>query len=86
MKGASFASDIWSVGGVVIEMIGGMPPFADKYGRDMDVGELLKRIAIDGKPNYPTKITPLARDFLDQIFVPADKRPSADKLLQHPYV
>lgn len=65
MKGATFASDIWSVGGVVIEMIGGMPPFADKYGKDMDVGELLKKIATDGKPNYPTKITPLAKDFLD---------------------
>jgi mitogen-activated protein kinase kinase kinase 2 len=29
MKSVTFASDIWSFGGVVIEMIGGTPPYAD---------------------------------------------------------
>lgn len=45
MKTVSFASDIWSFGGVVIEMIGGTPPYADKYGPDIDVHELMKKIA-----------------------------------------
>lgn len=55
MKTVSFASDIWSFGGVIIEMIGGTPPYADKYGPDIDVHELMKKIALEEKPNYPSK-------------------------------
>lgn len=29
MKGHSFSADIWSVGGVVIEMISGHPPYSN---------------------------------------------------------
>lgn len=29
MKGHSFSADIWSLGGVVIEMISGHPPYAN---------------------------------------------------------
>ncbi|CAK88137.1 unnamed protein product (macronuclear) [Paramecium tetraurelia] len=86
LKAASFESDIWSFGGVVIEMIGGLPPYADKYGADIDAYELMKKIALEEKPNYPQQTSTLATEFLDTIFVAAHLRPSASKLLQHPYV
>lgn len=34
-------------------MIGGQPPYADKYGSDIDAYELIKKIAQEEKPNYP---------------------------------
>ncbi|CAK58413.1 unnamed protein product (macronuclear) [Paramecium tetraurelia] len=86
LKAASFESDIWSFGGVVIEMIGGLPPYADKYGADIDAYELMKKIAQEEKPNYPQQASMLAKSFLDSIFVAAPLRPTASKLLQHPYV
>ncbi|CAD8144579.1 unnamed protein product [Paramecium pentaurelia] len=86
LKAASFESDIWSFGGVVIEMIGGLPPYADKYGADIDAYELMKKIAQEEKPNYPQQTSAQAKNFLDSIFVAAHLRPSASKLLQHPYV
>ncbi|CAD8059539.1 unnamed protein product [Paramecium sonneborni] len=86
LKPASFESDIWSFGGVVIEMIGGQPPYADKYGSDIDAYELIKKIAQEEKPNYPQQTSSLAKNFLDSIFVAPQLRPSASKLLQHPFV
>ncbi|CAD8144682.1 unnamed protein product [Paramecium octaurelia] len=86
LKAASFESDIWSFGGVVIEMIGGLPPYADKYGADIEAYELMKKIAQEEKPNYPQQTSMLAKSFLDSIFVAAHLRPTASKLLQHQYV
>ena len=62
-------------------MIGGLPPYADKYGADIEAYELMKKIAQEEKPNYPQQTSKLAKEFLDSIFVASHIRPSANKLL-----
>lgn len=81
--GATTASDIWSVGCVVIELLdGGRPPY-----HFLDPMPALFRIVNDDCPPIPVGLSPSARDFLLQCFQKdPNLRISARKLLKHPWL
>ncbi|ELU38194.1 STE/STE11/CDC15 protein kinase [Rhizoctonia solani AG-1 IA] len=78
-SGATTASDIWSVGCVVIELLEGHPPY-----HFLDPMPALFRIVQDDCPPIPEGASP---DFLYQCFQKdCNLRISAKKLLKHPWM
>ncbi|PIN04705.1 MEKK [Handroanthus impetiginosus] len=74
-------SDVWSLGCTVIEMLTGKPPWgADAYS--------VYRIGYsDEVPLFPSRLSRLALDFLDNCFRrDHTQRWSCDQLLQHPFI
>lgn len=82
LAGASPASDIWSLGCTIIELLTGKPPYHG-VGNSMTV---LFRIVEDAMPPLPPT-SPELEDFLKLCFIkePAD-RPSAVLLFEHEWV
>lgn len=82
LAGASPASDIWSLGCTIIELLTGKPPYHN-VGNSMTV---LFRIVEDPMPPLPPT-SPELEDFLKLCFIkePAD-RPSAMLLFEHEWV
>ncbi|CAG8548816.1 12494_t:CDS:2 [Ambispora leptoticha] len=82
LSGATTASDIWSVGCVVIELLEGKPPYS--Y---LDPMPALFRVVQDEHPPLPESASPAVRNFLMQCFQKdANLRVSAKKLLKHPWI
>ena len=82
LTGATPASDIWSVGCTVIELLDGRPPY-----HKLDPMPALFRIVNDEHPPLPEGASPAARDFLLQCFQKDPNfRVSARKLLKHPWI
>ncbi|KAG9018377.1 hypothetical protein FRB93_000080 [Tulasnella sp. JGI-2019a] len=83
LKGASTASDIWSLGCTVVELLTGRPPYSD-IGNSLSV---MFRIVDDDAPPIPEGCSEPLRDFLTLCFRknPAD-RPTADVLFEHPWL
>ncbi|KAJ2725718.1 Protein kinase of the Mitotic Exit Network [Coemansia sp. Benny D115] len=79
LDGACMASDIWSLGCTIIELLTGKPPYADL----MQMAALY-RIVEDDHPPIPEGISEELKDFLLQCFCksPAD-RPTAAELMHH---
>jgi serine/threonine protein kinase len=74
-KGHSFKADIWSLGGCVIEMLTGHPPYADEF---TDLKEILTVIATGKKPKFPPTASFQTIQFLESIYNVNEKlRPSA---------
>jgi serine/threonine protein kinase len=77
-------ADIWSVGCTVIEMATGQPPwheFADNVSALFHIG------SSNAIPTMPAWLSPVAKDFLLQCLRRDPmKRPTATKLLEHPFV
>ncbi|KAE8250918.1 hypothetical protein A4X13_0g4252 [Tilletia indica] len=82
LLGASTASDIWSLGCTIIEMLTGKPPYHDLGGL-----QAMYRIAEDGCPPLPPNLSDSLRNFLLLCFEkePSD-RPSAEILFEHEWL
>ena len=81
-SGATTASDVWSVGCVVIELLDGKPPY-----HFLDPMPALFRIVQDDCPPLPDGASPIVKDFLIHCFQKdANLRVSARKLCRHPWM
>ena len=82
LSGATSASDIWSVGCTVIELLQGKPPY-----HNLAAMPALFAIVNDDHPPLPEGVSPAARDFLMQCFQKdPNLRVSAKKLGRHPWI
>jgi len=82
LSGATPASDIWSVGCTVIELLQGKPPY-----HNLAAMPALFAIVNDDHPPLPEGVSPAARDFLMQCFQKdPNLRVSAKKLLKHSWL
>ena len=82
LAGATTASDIWSLGCTIIELLDGKPPY-----HKMQPMHALFRIVNDDHPPLPEGASPVVRDFLMQCFQKdPNLRVSARKLLKHPWI
>ncbi|XWS63320.1 hypothetical protein CRYUN_Cryun06bG0085000 [Craigia yunnanensis] len=82
MSGVCAASDIWSVGCTVIELLTCVPPYYD-----LQPMPALYRIVQDEHPPIPDRLSPDITDFLHQCFKKdARHRPDAKTLLSHPWI
>lgn len=78
--------DIWSLGCVIIEMLG-TTPWADKKAATPWEAMYAIAQADAGPTNIPTDIHAILRGFLDKCFVrEAKRRPSASALFHHEYM
>ncbi|KZT60691.1 Pkinase-domain-containing protein [Calocera cornea HHB12733] len=80
--GATTASDIWSVGSVVVELLEGKPPYYH-----LPPMPAMFRIVQDDCPPIPEGVSPVVKDFLYHCFQKdPNLRISAKKLLRHPWM
>lgn len=82
LHGATTASDIWSLGCTVVELLTGNPPYHH-------LGQMQAMFAIANNDHFPIPegISPLVQDFLMQCFQKdPNLRVTAKKLLKHPWV
>ncbi|CAL9165782.1 unnamed protein product [Musa hybrid cultivar] len=80
------ASDVWSLGCTVIEMVTGAPPWPDMRANDA-AGAML-RIGYGGEtPEFPARLSDVGQDFLARCFRrDATERWTAEQLLRHPFL
>jgi serine/threonine protein kinase len=78
------AADVWSVGCTVIEMATGKPPWAEFSS---SISALFHIASSTGCPPLPPSLSPEAHAFLQLAFIRNPReRPTASKLLRHPFI
>ncbi|CAN1269045.1 Mitogen-activated protein kinase kinase kinase 1 [Linum perenne] len=81
-QGYGLPADIWSLGCTVLEMLTHRIPYSD-----LEPMQALFRIGRGVPPTVPESLSEDARDFIVQCLqVKADGRPTAARLLDHPFV
>ncbi|KAI8586977.1 hypothetical protein BDZ88DRAFT_454454 [Geranomyces variabilis] len=82
LSGATTASDVWSLGCTVIELLEGHPPY-----HNLAPMSALFRIVHDEYPPIPDRCSPVLRHFLMECFQKdPNLRISARRLLLHPFI
>lgn len=82
-QGYSAKVDIWSLGCVVLEMFAGQRPWSN----EAVISAIYKIGKTKLAPPIPDDVSPEAKDFLNLCFtIDSEKRPTAEKLLQHPFM
>lgn len=82
MSGGGTASDIWSLGCTVVELLTGQPPYYT-----LGSMQALFRMVDDAHPPLPPGASAACQDFLLSCFVKDwQKRPTAAQLLQHEWL
>ncbi|KAJ9072535.1 Protein kinase of the Mitotic Exit Network [Entomophthora muscae] len=82
LQGASTASDIWSLGCTIVELLTEKPPYSD-----VNAMAALYRIVEDDCPPLPKNISPSLHDFLRSCFrKKPTKRPTAEELSYHDWI
>ncbi|MQM00176.1 hypothetical protein Taro_032912 [Colocasia esculenta] len=81
-RGYGPSADIWSLGCTVLEMLTQKHPFPD-----LEWTQAIFLIGKGRRPPLPDSLSRDARDFIEQcVQVDPERRPSASKLLDHPFV
>ena len=82
MSTTTTASDIWSLGCTLIELLTGVPPYFE-----MAPVSACYRMAKDDHPPFPDDITPNLHQFLESCFQKDPTlRPTADQLRNYPWI
>ncbi|KAJ2226104.1 Protein kinase of the Mitotic Exit Network, partial [Coemansia sp. RSA 485] len=82
LKGATTASDIWSLGCTIVQMVDGKAPY-----QDLQPMAAMFRIGQDEHPPFPHNISVLLRDFLSKCLVHVPSaRATADELRNHEWI
>ncbi|GEM06563.1 serine/threonine protein kinase SepH [Rhodotorula toruloides] len=82
MQGATAASDIWSLGATICELVSGRPPYADLVAMSA-----MFRIVEDDCPLFPDSISSELEQFLLRCFRKNPKeRPTANGLFDDPWL
>ncbi|KAJ1728146.1 Protein kinase of the Mitotic Exit Network, partial [Coemansia sp. Benny D160-2] len=82
LKGATAASDIWSLGCTIVQLVDGKAPY-----QDLPPMAAMFRIGQDEHPPFPSNISALLRDFLSKclVHVPSARAP-ASELREHEWI
>uniref|UniRef100_A0A6Q2XB62 Protein kinase domain-containing protein n=1 Tax=Esox lucius TaxID=8010 RepID=A0A6Q2XB62_ESOLU len=81
-EGYGRKADVWSVACTVVEMLTQKPPWAEYEA----MAAIFKIATQPTKPLLPESVSDAARDFIRQVFVAEELRPTAESLLSHPFV
>jgi len=77
-----FASDIWSLGCTILELLTGSAPYWE-----LGPNVALFRMVEDDHPPFPSTLSAKLRDFLESVFIKdVSKRCTASELLQHAWL
>ena len=82
-RGATTASDYWSLGVIIYEMLFGYPPFHGKSAQETVFRVLRWKRALRFPPN--AGVSPVAIDLIKHLLCEAECRFGYEQLIQHPF-